>query len=459
MKESFKKSRREKFTAERVFYNLNIAFEAVFANRFRSILTALGIIFGVAAVIAMLAIGSGARQEILDQMKLIGVNNIIVRPILSSDSEMKDEYKGKFSPGLTINDAESIKSIIPTVAKVSPEIEISTFAVRDGIRKQIRVAGVTPDYFDLFNLRFIAGAMFVDDNLKNGDPVCIIGNSVKIAFFGNTNPIGKQIKCGNNWLTVVGVIEDRLIKEDNMESLGVGQFTNTVYAPVKTILLRFNDRSFVSATDISRAKESTWARSFISNNNGEQQSQVVNYHQLDRIIVQVDESENLASTASVIKRMLKRKHNGVEDFEVIIPEVLLKQEQRTKDIFNIVLGAIAGISLIVGGIGIMNIMLASVMERTREIGVRLAIGAKKSDVVLQFLAESTFISLTGGIIGVFLGILLSKLIMKFAGILTIVSPESILISFGVAAIIGIGFGFMPARKAAEKDPVNSLRYE
>jgi putative ABC transport system permease protein len=457
MKEQFKKSPKEKFSADRVFYNLNVAFEAVFANRFRSILTALGIIFGVAAVIAMLAIGSGARQEILDQMKMIGVNNIIVRPLLSNDAEMDEMLKGKFSPGLTLNDAESFKNIIPTVGRVSPEIEINAFGVRESTRKQIRIAGVSTDFFELFNLNLIAGSMFADENLINGDPVCIIGNSIRIAFFGNSNPLGKQIKCGNNWLTVIGVVEDKLLKEENMESLGVGQFSNTVYAPVKTILLRFNDRSFVSAVDIQRARNEDRVRSYF--NNGDQAEKAANYHQLDRIIVQVDESENLTSTAAIIKRMLKRRHNGVEDFEVIIPEILLQQEQRTKDIFNIVLGAIAGISLIVGGIGIMNIMLASVMERTREIGVRLAVGAKKTDVVLQFLAESTFISLTGGTIGVFLGILLSHLIMRLTGILTIISIESIFISFGVSALVGIAFGFMPARKAAEKDPVSSLRYE
>jgi putative ABC transport system permease protein len=457
MMAQFKKSSKEKFSADRVFYNLNVAFEAVFANRFRSILTALGIIFGVAAVIAMLAIGSGARQEILDQMKMIGVNNIIVRPILSNDSEIDEMLKGKFSPGLTLGDAESFKVVIPTVGRVSPEIEINTFAVRESIRKQVRIAGVTPDFFELFNLNLIAGSMFADENLRNGDPVCIIGNSIRIAFFGNSNPLGKQIKCGNNWLTVIGVVEDKLLKEENMESLGVGQFTNTVYAPVKTILLRFNDRSFVSAVDIQRARNEDRVRSYF--NNGDQAEKAANYHQLDRIIVQVDESENLTSTAAIIKRMLKRRHNGVEDFEVIIPEILLQQEQRTKDIFNIVLGAIAGISLIVGGIGIMNIMLASVMERTREIGVRLAVGAKKTDVVLQFLAESTFISLAGGTIGVFLGILLSHLIMRLTGILTIISIESIFISFGVSALVGIAFGFMPARKAAERDPVTSLRYE
>lgn len=442
---------------EKFFYNLNIAFEAVFANRFRSILTALGIIFGVAAVIAMLAIGSGARQEILDQMKLIGVNNIVVRPLVLNEGEMEDLLKGKFSPGLNLKTAESISDVLPNISKISPEIEINTFGVRESIRKPVRLAGVAADFFEVFNLRIINGSMFNESQLLSGEPVCIIGETVKLHFFGNSNPVGKQVKCGDNWLTVIGVVEERRVKEDEMETLGVGQFSNTIYTPVKTVLLRYIDRSFVSAADIKKERSSQRSRRTVSDE--DEQKTAENYHQLDRIIVQIDNSNQLASTAAVIKRIINRRHNGVEDFEVIIPEVLLQQEQRTKDIFNIVLGAIAGISLIVGGIGIMNIMLANVMERTREIGVRLAVGAKKTDIVFQFLAESTIISLTGGTIGVFLGIGLSRIIMHVAGILTIVSFQSILISFGVAAFVGIAFGFMPSRKAAEKDPVSSLRYE
>ncbi len=451
-----KANKDKRFSTQRLFYNLNAAFEAVFANRFRSVLTALGIIFGVAAVIAMLAIGSGARQEILDQMKMIGVNNIIVTPILPDDEDIDDILKGKFSPGLTLQDAESISEILPNVNRVSPEIEINTFGVRESIRKPVRLAGVMPDFFEVFNLNIISGSMFVEEQMKNGEPVCIIGDNVKLNFFGNTNPIGKQIKCGNIWLTVIGVVEERRIKEDEMEHLGVGQFSNTIYTTIKTALLRYIDRSFVSTADIKRANTNQ-RRSNDDDNDKKEAAE--NYHQIDRIVVQVENSNQLSPTSSVIQRILKRRHNDVEDFKVTIPEVLLQQEQRTKDIFNIVLGAIAGISLLVGGIGIMNIMLANVMERTREIGVRLAVGAKKTDVISQFLAESTLISLTGGTIGVFLGIALSRLIMHFTGILTIVSWQSILISFGVAAMVGIVFGIMPARKAAEKDPVSSLRYE
>lgn len=449
---------------EKYFYNLNIALEAVISNRFRSVLTALGIIFGVAAVIAMLAIGTGARQEILDQMKMVGVNNIIIRPIWAEDDSRDETMKGRFSPGLTLQDVESISRIVPTVQRVSPEVEISAYAMKKGIRRPVRVAGVTPDYFDVFSLNLSRGSMFTETQLKDGAPVAIIGNNIRAIFFGNTDPIGKQIKAGHNWLTVIGVVEDRMVTEDAVKSLGVSEFNNVIYTPVQTMLLRFQDRSAVKIDQIQSMRVGGRGRggSIIiggSSANNQEEVKYQNYHQLDRVVVQVDRSEQLTPTADVVRRMLVRRHNNVEDFEVIIPELLLQQEQRTKDIFNIVLGAIAGISLLVGGIGIMNIMMASVMERTKEIGIRLAVGAKKTDVVFQFLSESTLISVVGGIIGIFLGIALSRSIMHFTEILTIVSLGSVLISFGVAATVGIAFGYMPAKKAAAKDPVSSLRYE
>jgi len=437
----------------RYIHNINIAVEAVIANKFRSLLTALGIIFGVAAVIAMLAIGNGARQEILAQMKMVGVNNIIIKPLVPEEgSQDQMNQRGVFSPGLTLADAVSIAQVIPTVKVACPEVQFQTFVMTEGIRRPVRVNGITREYFEVFSLGLSEGHMFSEQQQANGETVCIIGSMVQKSLFGNRAPIGQKIKCGNVWLTVIGVIEDRKVSENATKNLGITEFNNSVYVPVQTLLLRFQDRSVVSAAEIQKNRS----------NMGESKKEnttVKNYHQLDRIVVQVHESEQLASTSQVIERMMQRRHNGVEDVEVIVPEILLRQEQRTKDIFNVVLGAIAGISLLVGGIGIMNIMLASVMERTREIGVRLAIGATKKDVVFQFLSESTFISISGGLIGVILGVVLSVVIREFFDILTIVSIESVLVSFGVSAGVGILFGYMPAQKAARKDPVESLRYE
>lgn len=431
--------------------------DAVFANKFRSLLTALGIIFGVGAVIAMLAIGNGARQEILDQMKLVGVNNIIIRPLFAEDDAHEELLEGRFSPGLSLLDANSIQQLIPQIEKISPEIEVNTFGFNDGIRKTVRVAGTGLSYFDLFGIEFSHGNIFTEEQMETGASVCIISNQVRASFFGNDNPIGKQIKLGSNWLTVIGVVEDRTAGGDANERLGISEFGNIVYIPVKTALLRFIDRSAITSADIVQQRGRRGRRA--GDNGNEESQKPKSYHQLDRIVVQVENSEMLSLTADLIQRMILRRHNGVEDFEVIVPELLLEQEQRAKDIFNIVLGAIAAISLLVGGIGIMNIMLASVMERTREIGIRLAVGAKKTDVIFQFLSESVFISISGGIVGVFMGIAISKIIMELTDILTIVSLSSIIISFMVSAGIGIIFGYMPARKAAKKDPVTSLRYE
>ncbi len=430
--------------------------DAVFANKFRSLLTALGIIFGVGAVIAMLAIGSGARQEILDQMKLVGVNNIIIRPLFADDDSHDELLEGRFSPGLTLADAQSIRELIPGVQSISPELEVNTFGFHNGIRRPVRISGIDPAYFDLFGISLVQGNNFSRAQMESGAPVCIITNQVRALFFGNDHAIGKQIKLGNNWLTVIGIVEDRSGGGESTERLGISELGNKVYIPINTALLRFIDRSAVSSTDIQRMRSRGGRRSA---QNQQDPEKLKSYHQLDRIIVQVETSELLTTTADIIDRMLHRRHHGVEDYEVIIPELLLEQEQRAKDIFNIVLGAIAAISLLVGGIGIMNIMLASVMERTKEIGIRLAVGAKKTDVVFQFLSESVFISISGGVVGVFLGIFISRMIMEFTDILTIVSLSSIIISFMVSAGIGIIFGYMPAKKAAQKDPVTSLRYE
>ena len=451
---------------ERYFQILSIAIEAVLANKFRSILTALGIIFGVAAVIAMMAIGNGAQKEILDQIKLVGVNNIIINPIedysgngKSDDEEDMKSVKKKYSPGLTLKDAESIAATIPTVKVVSPEVIYETFIINNGIRSKATLNGVTPAFFDVFNLKLKEGKMFNEIQLRNGDPVCLIGPDIKAKFFPHEKPIGSYIKCGNIWLKVIGILENKNVDLDESKNLGITNYNKNIYAPIHTVLLRYKDRSLINESALRSGGTTIFfgrgAVSYSSSSNAD----ITNTNQLDKIVVQVKESKQIAATIQIIQKMLKRRHLKIEDFEIKVPELLLKQEQRTKDIFNIVLGAIASISLIVGGIGIMNIMLASVMERIREIGVRMATGARKKDIIFQFLSEATIISVTGGLIGIVLGIALSKIIMNVTDILTIVSPVSIIISFGVSASVGILFGYMPAKKAAQQDPVTSLRHD
>jgi putative ABC transport system permease protein len=449
---------------ERYFHDIVIAIESIMANRMRSILTALGIIFGVAAVITMLAIGKGAQQEILEQIKMVGVNNIIVTPIVEAASGEGnadaggESQKKKFSPGLTLKDVEAILEVIPTVHTASPEIILNSYVIKDGKRASAKLMGVSTSYFDIFNLPLAEGAFFNDYQEENGIPVCVIGANINNKFFSRENPIGKYIKFDKVWLKVVGVLEKNDVNLTRFENIGVNVMNDNIYVPVQTMLIRYQNRALVG----TRIKGSEgviirghMAASFTSGGDNSES----NYNQLDRIIIQVNESNELSPSTDLIARLLLRRHQEVKDFEITVPELLLKQEQRTKDIFNIVLGAIASISLLVGGIGIMNIMFASVMERIKEIGTRLAIGAQKRDIVVQFLAEAVLISVIGGLVGVFIGILTSWLISRFADIATIVSPISVFISFAVSATVGVVFGYSPAKRASERDPIESLRYE
>jgi putative ABC transport system permease protein len=451
---------------QRLLANLYIAIDAVFANKVRSLLTGLGIIFGVAAVIAMLAIGNGAQQEILDQIKLVGVNNIVVKPIVEQKEEKIEEQVGqkekkKFSPGLTVRDVRSVQATIPGIAKISPEIILDTYVIRNGLRRSAKLVGVEPTYFEIYNFSMEMGQMFSEEQMRMGAPVCIVGYSIKSKFFPTENPIGKSIKVGQHWLTITGVLHERMVSDASISKLGIRDFNMDIYVPLQTILIRYKNRDKITAEQLRL--ESIRSRGMVSSNNqnatGETEQEKKNYHQLDRLVIQVDETSQLAPTAEILSRMLQRRHYDVVDYEIEIPELLLKQQQRTNDIFNYVLGAIAGISLLVGGIGIMNIMLASVLERIKEIGLRLSIGAKKSDVVQQFLFEAIMISVSGGIIGVVLGVAMAYIVSEFAGIPTIISFTSIVLSFGVAATVGLIFGIAPARKAASQDPITSLRYE
>lgn len=448
---------------ERLLANLFIAISAVIANKVRSLLTALGIIFGVAAVIAMLAIGNGAQQEILNQIKLVGVNNIVIKPIIEQQEEKIEEGPGKrdkkkFSPGLTLRDVRSIEATLPMVAKLSPEIILETNLIKSGIRRSAKLVGVEPVYFEIYNFELADGVLFNDEQLKTGAPVCVIGSAIKGKFFPTEDPIGKSLKVGIHWLTIVGVMKERFVSKASISKLGIRDFNMDVYAPLQTVLVRYKNRDLITQTAIQKAvRQQNMNNAF--GNNESQVSPTVNYHQLDRLVIQVENTTLLTSSADVLSRLLKRRHYDVVDYEIEIPELLLKQQQRTNDIFNYVLGAIAGISLLVGGIGIMNIMLASVLERIKEIGLRLSIGAKKSDIIQQFLFEAIMISVSGGIIGVILGVTMAFLVSSVANIPTIITFTSIVLSFGVAATVGLVFGIAPARRAANQDPITSLRYE
>ncbi len=452
----------------RYFHDIEIAVESIISNKLKSILTALGIIFGVAAVIAMLAIGKGAKQEIMEQMKMVGVNNILINPVIpdkTSSTEEGEKQQKKFSRGLNLLDVDAIKETIPSVKRISPEISFNSTAMLNGVKYTAKLVGVSNDYFYLYNLPLVAGAFFNQYQEQNGIQVCIIGANIRAKFFSKIDPLGQYIKFNGIWLKVIGVLQKTNVSLTGFEEKGVNVYNDNIYIPIQTLLLRYQNRALLNTKLVSEASSVQifgrgpgMARVVTSSSDASSDVET-NYNQLDRIVVQVNETEQLAPTTEILSRMLTRRHTGVKDFEITVPELLLKQQQRTKDIFNIVLGAIASISLIVGGIGIMNIMFASVMERIKEIGTRMAIGAKKMDIVVQFLAEAVLISVTGGFIGVFFGVIMAKLIEQIAGIMTIVSFFSVFIAFGVSAAVGVIFGYSPAKRASEKDPIESLRYE
>lgn len=432
--------------------------EAILQNKFRSFLTSLGIIFGVGSVIAMLAIGKGAQEEILEKMKLLGANNIIIKPKIETKKEKKDnEEEGKkenvkFSPGLTISDAMAIKNVIPVVESSSPEINLDLLSIARSIKIKTKVVGVDADYFASNQFDLNEGSIFNMEQINSALPVCVIGAGIKKKFFPDINSTNEFIKCGSIWLKVIGSLQEKKINKDNIKNLGIRDYNMDIYVPINTALLRFRNRSLITKQSFSQNYQSDDDAQKAKDDDN-------NTNQLDKITVRVSDTKYAKMTSAIIKSMLARRHNYVNDYEIVVPEELLEQEQRTKSIFNIVLGSIASISLVVGGIGIMNIMLASVMERIKEIGARLAVGAKKRDVILQFLCEAVSISIVGGFLGIALGIGLSYAIELFAGIKTIISFYSIILSFAVSVSVGIIFGIMPARKAANQDPIESLRYE
>ena len=428
---------------EKVKSSFTEALRTIKTNKFRSFLTALGVIFGVAAVITMLAIGKGAEKEILSQLELVGVNNIIVKPVVKATQKSQNNNQSKrFSKGLDLLDARSIKKHIPSIKNISTEIILNTYVIKNGKQKKVKLIGTTPSFFKLSNINLEKGKLFSLQQQNNASPVCIIGSTIEKKIFTGENPIGKKIKVKDVWLEVVGVLEEKFISNKAQENLGIRDLNKDIYVPTKTFLIRFNDRKKIGNIK-SKNKEQA---------NG-------NYHQIDKLTAQVSSSVMLKSTAKILSRMLKRRHNGMVDFEISIPIQLLKQQQKTKRIFNIVLSIIAGISLLIGGIGIMNIMLASVLERTKEIGILRAIGATKDDVILQFLSESVLISVGGGILGILLGIIGTYTIELTSGIETILTFSSIIISFGIAVIIGLVFGILPAKSAANKRPIEALRAE
>jgi len=431
--------------------NIKIALEAILENKFRSGLTALGIIFGVAAVITMIAIGNGAQQQIIEQIEQVGAKNIIIRPKAPGNIEDEDEVSKKYSPKLSMDDVKAIKKILPKIEKITPFVTYPTAAIANGKRKNCNLVGVTSNYFSIYNLKLEQGSIFSDLQQLNSDAVCLIGSNLAAKIFAGKNPIGQKIKTGLLQLSIIGIIAPGDNIGESLQNIGMNNYNDEIFIPMNTALRRFKDRGRITSKSLSA-------------NTGDDENpapvptdQVTD--QIEKIIIAISSTDNMSQSVDILYRLLLRRHLGVEDFEIVVPEQILQQKKQTDDIFNILLGVIAAISLLVGGIGIMNIMLASVLERIREIGLRLAVGAKKQDIKEQFVYEAGLISLIGGVIGIFLGVILAYIAEWISGTPTIISFWSVVISFFVSAGIGIVFGYIPAKKAAEQDPVNSLRHD
>jgi len=426
---------------------ITMAVQSLALHKTRSVLTMLGVIFGVGAVIAMLSIGEGARRESLEQIEVLGVRNIIIRSMDIEETSGDEEEQENRPVGISTGDALSISEICSfaerTAVTWESKLEARTY---DG-SMQVILTGTSPEYARIFNLKTGHGSFIHDYHLKSTSNVCVIGSDVRQALFGFKDPVGELIKLQDQWFRVIGVVDQK----KNVESLDLDiPSTNAmVIIPLTTAMAKFPREV--------QAGGRFFRRRFRFSNRSD--AAFLDRSTIDQIAVQVREGTSIVTAANIIGEILKHRHHDKVDFTVTIPEQLIEQSQKTQGIFNIVMGAIAGISLLVGGIGIMNIMLASVLERTREIGIRRAIGATRLMIVIQFLSEAALLSLLGGIGGIVVGWSLTGLITAYAGGRTIVSFWSILLAFSVAAATGILFGYYPAHRAAEEDVIEALRHE
>ena len=400
--------------------------ESLLQHRLRTLLTLLGMIFGVGAVIAMLSIGRGAEREALQLIDTMGLRNIIIKAKVFEESKLKEIREN--SPGLTLQDLNAARETLPFLSTYSATKQVKAFAVFSRAGEcDAEVWGVTPTHLDMANLSMGAGRFLLPfDDLVYAH-VCVIGSRVAQILFPGQSPLGQPIKINHVWVTVVGVLKDKNLLKDEFQGIGLKGEQNNVYVPIQTALKMFRFGYYES--------------------------------DIDEFRVQLKQEISSASAAVTLAYLMKRRHKEINDYEMIVPEALLEQHRKTQNIFTIVMACIAGISLLVGGIGIMNIMLATVLERTREIGLRRAVGARQKDIQRQFIAETLSISSIGGTMGVLFGLALSMVISAFTGWPVGWTITAVLLSFFVCTVIGLVSGIYPALQASRLDPIEALRHD
>jgi putative ABC transport system permease protein len=406
-----------------------LGMENLLLHGLRSLLTMLGMIFGVAAVVAMLSIGAGARQKVMALIEQMGVHNLIVEAKETTEWQAHSKIR-KISPGLTMSDYRIMRDDVAGVVAATPRKRMTPSKMAPRPQQEMPIVyGINPVYAQIAGLRLQEGRFFSQNEETSSAPVCVLGTAAKWSLFGSSDPLGQYVKVNEQWFRVVGVVSPQVSSQTEVAGTPVVDVNNNIYVPLQAAILRLED-SYSDVRD-----------------------------EIDGVYLDLGESADVSKAALVVRAILESTHHGADDYSIVVPAELLAEQKRTERLFNGVMVAIASISLLVGGIGIMNIMLASILERTREIGLRRAVGARQSDIVRQFVVEATMISFAGGSIGVILGFFISRLIAWLAGWSTIVTFSSIALAFLVSISVGLIFGIYPATKAARLDPVEAIRYE
>jgi len=417
----------------RLYRNVRLGVKTLLLHKLRSFLTVLGVVFGVGSVIAMLSVGEGASREALEQIRKLGSNNIIITAVKPTEDEAAATVRSFVSIyGLKYSDETRIRETIPHVATTVPAKLVRKNSFLGERQMELRVVGTSPQWFKLVRRRVLAGRVLTEADIRDFSNVAVLTESGARKLLAAAATIGESVRISRDYFKIVGIVRS----ETGGGGVQTPDLEIDAYVPINVARSRFGDMVFRRSA-------------------GSREAEMVELHQ---ILVEVDDIDRVEQVARALETMLARFHKK-KDYRINVPLALLRQAEATKRTFNIVLGSIAGISLLVGGIGIMNIMLASVTERTREIGIRRAIGARRSQIVGQFLIETVVLSTVGGVIGISIGAFIPWSISRFAGMPTVVTLWSLVLSLGISMSIGIIFGIYPAMRAARLDPIVALRHE